>query len=42
MNGIRTGLDEKGNKIGLATIGLPRFTSPNFNPKEIENQEDVI
>jgi hypothetical protein len=42
MNGIRTGLDEKGNRIGPATIGLPRLSSPYSKTSEMENQEDVI
>jgi hypothetical protein len=42
MNGIRSGLDEKGNKIGPATIGLPKLNSPYLSVEEMENQQDVI
>jgi hypothetical protein len=42
MNGIRTGLDEKGNRIGPATIGLPRLSSFSLNNSTIEDEEDVI
>lgn len=42
MNGIRTGLDENGNRIGPATIGLPRFNSPNSDPEDFKDQENVI
>jgi hypothetical protein len=42
MNGIRTGLDENGNKIGPATIGLPKLDSPYSKLNEMENEEDVI
>jgi len=42
MNGIRTGLDEKGNRIGPATIGLPKLNSPYLSLEEVENQQDVI
>jgi hypothetical protein len=42
MNGIRTGLDENGNRIGPATIGLPKLDSPYSKLNEMENEEDVI
>jgi hypothetical protein len=42
MNGIRTGLDEKGNKIGPSTIGLPRFNYPDLGQLETEDLHDAI
>jgi hypothetical protein len=42
MNGIRTGLDEKGNRIGPSTIGLPRFNCPHLGQSKVEDQQDVL
>jgi len=37
MNGIRTGLDENGNRIGPRHDGLPRLQAPSIN---VESRED--